>query len=478
MTKQRKTRLTTTAAALVLVTLSPSIFAQAPGYCDVEDAHDTLLVRPGPDEPPIDDINWFARPVPNAAGHWIVGYAMHDQNYLYNLTMGKRVAIPDKSDAVATPDGKYMTVPSFYTPDGFVRIYDTSVLLDHLERGADASGVEPVFIHEHEGLRGVFYQSLGHVEQTRNGDHEIDVYRMIFSGTTNETGFRMVDYRFESSAGELSVTPSNAIRLCPEIENDLMTPFISKDGQYVAAYTSPIAEGKYTDGASLKIYQVTDINYDNGSASCKEVVDFGFPAGKADFSFDGDSLTFHISNVSYLAVFINGGKVYGQGDDAGVLNTDVMVANLTRDSNGIINGVSGLRRLTTTDAIGSGSYFPAYFPDGKLYYIHHPLPSQADEPRYEFRVVDPAAKHSVNNLYDQPDAVNAARKIGELWSSRCDINSDYQYAAHELPFFVYSMTAAQCNALVQDASEIAGSERARLADTCDAILSRPDSMGR
>jgi len=125
-----------------------------------------LLVRPGPGEEPIEDINWFARPVPNPDGHWIVGYAMHDQNYLYDLTAGKRVRIPDKSDAVATPDGKYMTVPSFYTPDGFVRFYDTAVLLDHLERGEDASDVEPIFIHDHEGLQQVFYQSLGHVEST------------------------------------------------------------------------------------------------------------------------------------------------------------------------------------------------------------------------------------------------------------------------------------------------------------------------
>lgn len=470
MQRQRENRIFTIAATLACIAISAASLAQAPGYCDVEAAHDTLLVRPGPGERPIDDVNWFARPVPNADGHWIVGYAMHDQNYLYDLTTGKRVRIPDKSDAVATPDGKYMTVPSYYTPDGFVRFYDTSVLLDHLEQGADASGVEPVFIHEHEGLRQVFYQSLGHVEHARNSDSEIDVYRMIFSGTLNETGFRMVDYRFESSGGELSITPSEPIPLCPEIENDLMTPFISKDAGYIAAYTSPITKERYADGASLKIYRIADIDYDNGSAACKEVVDFGFPAGKADFSFDGDSLAFHISNASYLAVFINSGKVYGQGDEAGVLNTDVMVANLTRDSHGIINGVSGVRRLTTTDAIGSGSYFPAFFPDGKLYYVHHPLSEAADEPRYEFRVIDPSAGRFDKNLFGDPATVEAAQKIGRLWTSHCHDVDDYEYAAHELPFFVYSITAAQCDALVQQATGIPGDERARLAETCNAIL--------
>lgn len=455
-------------AALVCLSGAAGSLAQdgTPGYCDIEAAHNTLLVRPGAGEAPIDDINWFARPVPNPDDHWIVGYAMHDQNYLYDLTTGKRVKIPDKSDAVATPDGKYMTVPSFYTPDGFVRFYDTSVLLDHLERGADASGVEPIFIHEHEGLRQVFYQSLGHVEKTADGD----VYRMIFSGTMNETGFRMVDYRFESAGGKLSVTPSEPLPLCPEIENDLMTPFISKDGQYVAAYTSPIAEEAYAEGASLKIYRITDVDYDNGLAACQEVVDFGFPAGKADFSFDDNSLTFHISNASYLAVFINSGEVFGQTDEAGILNTDVMVANLARDEEGVINGVSGVRRLTTTGDIGSGRYFPAFFPDGKLYYINHPLPELGDQPRFEFQVVDPAAGHFDQNLFGESAAVSAAREIGELWTSSCYAGGDYEYLAHELPFFVYSMTAAQCRDLVQGASGVANGERARLAETCDAIL--------
>ena len=147
-----------------------------------------------------------------------------------------------------------------------------------------------------------------------------------------------------------------------------------------------------------------------------------------------------------------------------------MVANLTRDSDGIINGVSGVRRMTTNDEIGSGSYFPAFFPDGKLFYIRHPLPNIVDERRYEFRVIDPAAGRFDRNLFGDPAAVDAAQEIGRLWTSRCHDIDDYEYAAHELPFFVYSMTAAQCRALVRDATGIPGDERARLAETCNAIL--------
>lgn len=168
----------------LLLFASSSSFGETglPGFCDAETpGAEVLQVRPGPGEEPITDINWFARPVPNPENDWIVGYAMNNQNYLYNLSTGQRIKIPDKSDAVATPDGRYMTVPSYYTPDGFVRFYDNEVLLDHLDKGKDADQVEPVFIHEHEGTRQGFYQSLGHVRQEHGDGGKLDVYRMMFS---------------------------------------------------------------------------------------------------------------------------------------------------------------------------------------------------------------------------------------------------------------------------------------------------------
>ncbi|MGI9262034.1 MAG: hypothetical protein ACR2QR_08360, partial [Woeseiaceae bacterium] len=422
-------------------------FAELPGYCEIEPPQNvSLLVRPAANEPPITDINWFARPVPNPDNDWIIGYAMYNENYLYNLTTGDRVRIPDKSDAVATPDGKYMTVPSFYTPDGYVRFYDNAVLLDHLARGQDASEVEPVYIHENESVRQAYYQSLGHLEGKTDGNTETDIYRMIFSGTMHESGFRMVDYTFTRTDGKVSVSPGPAMLLCPEIANDLNTPFISKDGHYLAAYTSPIEKPQYAEGASLKIYRIADASGER--ASCEEVVDFGFAAGKADFSFDDSALTFHISNVNYLTVFVSGGEVFGDSDESGPLSTDVVVAELTRDDGGVINGVGGIRRLTTASEIGAGNYFPAYLPDGKLFYISHVQQDLVEDRRFEIRVVDPVANGYGPNLFSDEEAVAGAQAIGKLWTQSCRAESAYEYQGHELPWFLFAMTAAQCSDLV------------------------------
>jgi hypothetical protein len=463
--------------SLLYLLLAGSAASSADGgstaWCEVEPGSgDALLVRPGAGEPPITDINWFARPVPNPAGDWIIAYAMHDKNYMYNLTNGARIRIPDKSDAVATPDGRFMTVPSFYTPDGYVRFYDNAVLLEHLQRGEDADDVEPVYVHKHAALKRVFYQSLAHLGTVADDGVRTSVYRMIFSGTMDDTGFRMVDYTFKDSGGRLSVSPSNPIPLCPEIANDLMTPFISKDGNYVAAYTSPISEARYTAGASLKIYRITDVDYAAGHASCAEVVDFGFPAGKADFSFDGNALTFHISNVNYLSVFINGGVVAGSQEKGAILSTDVVVANLTRDADGVIDGVGGITRLTTAQALGVGNYFPAFLPDGKLFYISHAQPELAADRRFEFRVVDPHSHTFVGNLLADPARAQDVRRIGRLWAANCRTGDDYQYADHELPWFYYSLSAAQCEALVADQAGLPDADGARLLAACHELADR------
>ena len=465
MMRSLSNRLFSLLSGLTVVLAASASAADSPrrGYCDIATTGDhVLLTRPGADEAAIDDVNWFARPVPNPQGDWIIGYAMHDLNYLYNLSTGARVRIPDKSDAVATPDGRYMTVPSMYTPDGYVRFYDNAILLDYLARGEDADRIEPVFVHEHDGLKQVYYQSLGHLRSEFADGNRTDVYRMIFSGTENASGFRMVDYHFTDSGGALSVTPSPPIPLCPEIENDLMTPFVSKDGQYVAAYTSPVAEARYTAGASLKVYRIAEVDYAGGQASCEEVADLGFVAGKADFSFDGDLLTFHISNINYLTVFISGGEVYGPGKNADTLSTDVVVARLTRDEHGVIDGIDGLTRLTTADAIGAGHYFPAFLPDGKVFYISHVQPDDGETPLFEFKVADPARAALVHGASED----GAAATIGELWAASC--SDDYQYAAHELPWIYYSLSAGQCADLVGESVPETGN-RDNLLGACNRL---------
>ena len=437
-------------------TLPGAMLATSEDYCSIpEMALDVLADRPGPNAPPIDDVNWFARPVPHPGDEWIIAFASHDQNYIYNLTTDERVEIPDRSDAVATPDGRYMTVPSYYTTDSNTRFYPVAPMLEALAEGRDVPDLEPAFIHEHPAMHRVYYQSTSLVREVDTDSGLETTYRLMFSGTADESGFRIVDYLFRHSAdtGELlDVQASDPMAICPEVQNDLNTPFISKDGRYVAAYTSEVAGNAYADGASLKVYAITLTDPSAGTTSCSEVLDLGFVAGKADFSFDGSMLTFHLSQGQYLTPFVNGGLPEST-------ITDIMVARLERDADGEIVGSSGLQRLTTSLAAGVGSYFPAFLPDGSLFFLSNTAPRESEEEkRFRFRVVDPNSRGwRTRDMMTVRDAALWS-ELGALWQNAClgsapADGEPFPLSPHELPAQAMSLTPAQCEALVLDARQ-------------------------
>jgi hypothetical protein len=488
---------TSRALAVLVVALSacgeaasredPSLSASGPvDYCELPDlSSDLIAVRPAAGDDPIDDVNWFARPVAHDGPDRLLAFASHDQNYLYNITTGVRIQIPDRSDAVATPDGRYMTVPSYYTPDSHTRFYPVAPMLERLERKENATDLEPAFIHDHPAMSQVYYQSTAVVSEETTADGIVTTYRLMFSGTGDESAFRIVDYRFThdaTSGALLGVEPSEPMRVCPAITNDLNTPFISKDGRHVIAYTSDQGGQAYSAGASLKLFEIMATNPAAGTTSCEQVLDFGFAAGKADFSFDGSMVAFHISQGGYLTPFVNGGL------DAGTI-TDVVVARLDRDANGAITGQAGLRRVTTSLEAGVGSYFPAFFPDGSLFYIANSVPKSSEgEKRFHFRVVDPEAGPWRSGVFETSEAREGWTTIASLWEESCGsahpvlAAAPFPFKEHEVAWVTFSLDEGQCHALVEDVrtyTASAGPSAAGVAsrvDDWDALLALCGSL--
>jgi hypothetical protein len=430
-------------AALVIapaILLAQAAPASAP-YCAVQTAGTKVeMVRPQPADPPIDDVNWFARPVPNPQRHWIVGFASHNLNYLYDLSSGRRIRIPDKSDAVATPDGRFLTVPSHYTATATVNFYDLPTLLERLEAGTDASEVPPVFAHKHADLGDAYYQSVGVVSHAAERGVDTTVYRMMFSGARHPQppGFRIVDYRVSrSAAGGVSVQPTEPMRLCPEIVKDMATPFISKDGRYVVAHD----DSKPGTPASLKLFEITATNPAAGTTTCAQRLDFGFAAGKADFSYDGSQLTFHISKHDYLTVFVDGGIKRPA-------ITDIVVVDLDRRPSGEYVGIKGMARVTTSQTEGVGNYFPAFMPDGKLFYVANDVPKDdTGSKRFKLVVVDPSRDVRMANFFADEQRRKVAGEIGELWRASCAPEMQ-PFKPGEAPWAFMSLRPDSCRKLV------------------------------
>ena len=434
-----------TTSAIMVAALGIGVVAapgDVPPYCAVASPGAAVeITRPGPSDPPLDDVNWFARPVPNPRGHRIVAVASHDLNYLHDLTSGTRIRIPDKSDAVATPDGRYVTVPSHYTSDHTINFYEAATLLTRLEQGRDAADVTPVYQHRHANVHDVFYQSVGVVSHVGAEGNDTTVYRMMFSGSSQPPmpGFRIVDYTFIRKNGALTVEATVPMRLCPQITRDLATPFISKDGRYVAAHD----DSKAGRPASLKIFEILGTDPAAQTSTCAERVDFGFAAGKADFAFDGSALTFHISKYDYLTPFVSGGL-------KAPAITDVVVVDLVRDAAGRITGAGEMARVTTSSTEGVGHYFPAYFPDGKLFYVANLVPRDAaGTKRFELRVVDPARTRHLTSPFATPALREAAEAIGGLWREAC-APTLAPFKPQEAAWTYMSLSSAQCRQLVEE----------------------------
>lgn len=437
----------------------------APGdvlpYCAVETAGRSVeVVRPGPGDAPLDDVNWFARPVPNQEGHRIVAVASHNLNYLYDLTTGTRIRIPDTSDAVATPDGRFITVPSHYTTTHTVNFYDAPTLLARLAQGRDASAVPPVYAHAHADVYDVYYQSVGVVSSRADGGRDTTVYRMMFSGSTKPAppGFRIVDYTVTRERGAVTVVPTTPMRLCPQITRDLATPFISKDGRYVAAHD----DSRPGRPASLKIFEILATDPAGQTSTCAERVDFGFAAGKADFSFDGRQLTFHISKYDYLTPFVTGGI-------AAPAITDVVVADLVYDAAGTLVGAGGVSRVTTSTTEGVGHYFPAFMPDGAVFYVSNLVPKNQDGARrFELRVASAAREPRRATLFTSPAQREAADAIGELWRQSC-APALTPFRPQEAAWAFASLTPTQCRQLVDERwKPTTDPRKAALLAACDA----------
>ena len=128
-----------------------------------------------------------------------------------------------------------------------------------------------------------------------------------------------------------------------------------------------------------------------------------------------------------------------------------------------------MARVTTSQKEGVGNYFPAFFQDGKLFYIANLVPRDSAAPkRFELRVVNPAAERHSANLFASPARREAADAIGELWRQTCAPTLT-AFRPQEAAWAYVSLSPAQCRQLVEDRWTPANDARkAGLLAACDA----------
>jgi hypothetical protein len=121
---------------------------------------------------------------------------------------------------------------------------------------------------------------------------------------------------------------------------------------------------------------------------------------------------------------------------------------------------------------GVGSYFPAFFPDGNLFYIANTAPKNSSEPKhFRLAVIDPSREVYFANLFADPNRRSVAEAIGDLWLSSC-ASGMQPFKAGEAPWAFMSLSASQCRKLVEDRWTGDGTKKKSLLDACAAASLR------
>lgn len=318
--------------------------------------------------------NYFFRPFPNSDQ---VAYASGKRNYILDLNKGAEVEIPGPYDPVPTPDQMIMTIP----PDEGLSFYSVKDL--------EAEKKEPLLVDA--DLKGV-YQSIGTVK-AGNGEK---TFRVI----TDQDGLSFRDYtvkepRDASEKPAVLKEGASPTVLCKGMR--LSLPMLSKDGRQIAALD-----------VNAGVTKIFDLDPSNGS--CREAMNLGIPTGKVDFSFDGDSLTFHVLNNS------------SAGDSYFSVPSDSLVANVF-----VLKRSTGeITKLTNNTS--SNSVFPAFRRDGKIVYLNHPQRSGEPGVKSSFVLADPArANAEPFDLVSTPSCApkaggngyHAVAALGALWAQLC-----------------------------------------------------------
>lgn len=359
--------------------------------------------------------SYFAKVLPSGTTATYIGSG-NKLLFLEEPDQAKRIlSAPGDVDPVPCPDGKLLTVPG-------LSIYEMSTVL------RDGAAAAPIMTDS--DISGV-YQSCAVLKTSGNKT----TYRIV----TDESG----EIFYRDYLVEYAATPSTPAKVTklgtagPRCRGlNLKTIIISKTGKYLSGYDA-------NDGA-MKIF---DIHGD--TAACKQVYNFGFPTGKLEFNYDDTRVTFHID----LYGSNSGG--YFSGVDSS-MTKDVFTLDLDTSSGTMVG--KNFRRITTSNELGSGSYYPSFMKDGRLIYIND------DDGFFSFQTIQPNDVQAADFTLPPPDGwaggrppagtpadwkqrLHSAAIIGSLWADNCSSDPDDISAAQAAAIHL-SLSAPTCRALV------------------------------
>ena len=370
----------------VLVAQIFSLAFAAQNFCTVTES-DTVTKMGIPSQP-----NYFFRTFPDSK---YISYASSDGNYIFDMNTNKQYLLPGEYDPV--PMGE--TVMSVPSRDSGMTFYSIAEIL--------GGNTNPTPITTAPNLLGV-YQSVGLMASVDNSQ----LYGIIVAGTDSTLFQRIKVTTKPKLAVEVLDQP---VAICTGI--DIKLPMLSKNAQEIS--------GLDMKSSTTKIWKIN-----HKTNTCTEVDDLGIPAGKADFSYDGKQLTFHLradagADASYF-------RTPGADMSMNVFIYDRATKRLAQVSQG---------------QPGENAYYPVFRRDGSIVYAiadsnSKPFFAHADMKNAK------AKQFTMKSVQVEKKAQNFMA-IGKLWNQVCF--KDYSLKTVEAVLTTgMNLKKAECKNLVNE----------------------------
>jgi mono/diheme cytochrome c family protein len=332
-------------------------------------------------------------------------------NYIKMQGSDHQMKLPGPYDAVASPDGKYYSVPT-----GGLTFYDLHATKEEAKAGKSRTelsdiGRDPDF--------GESYQSLGAYQK---------------DGKTIYRALSVSHLRDYTAGADGRIAPvdsaSGAPRACKNLAGmRLQLPMISKDGQYLSTYNM--------DTQTTVIYRISPENPSN----CEKVIDLGMPTGKVDFNADSSKITFHVDNLA--------GTHQSFGGLSREYSKDVMVMQLKKGPDGLLNGIDGYARLSTNVKGGTGTYYPRFRMDGSIVAMRDRGDGNGHSLAYfstkNLKFADPWSPKTANGT-EASRGVHAEYALSDLWRKTCGSSIP---SATQARWLALSLDPTGCRLLIE-----------------------------
>jgi hypothetical protein len=318
--------------------------------------------------------------------------SIKNHNYILDLKSRKEYRLPGPYDPVPICE-EIMTVPN----NSDVRFFDIKRILAGQGNSAPLVKLD---------LPGV-YQSVSACPQEGKGE-----VTMI----TDAAGVTLQKILVDVTTSPPQVSfPEEGKPVCQNFK--VKFPMLSKDGKELS--------GADQDSKTTKIWRLEN------DGTCSEIFDFRFLAGKADFSFDGNLLAFHVrSDIDNL-------KYFSRPSQNMAMN--IYVYDRLRKS---------LRKITNN--FDRNSYYPVFRRDGTIVYM-----DMARDGGMSFVWLDPKKSPEIPFDVELPSTAGEAPRdfqalvaIGRTWYELCaDFPSTTTVAASALT--ALSLDEDECKEMVR-----------------------------